>query len=371
MRASLLFYRKLRKEFEKYGLKVNPYNPCVANMTTKSGKQLTVVWRVDDLMASCEDNFELTKFLCYLGKIYGPKLSIHMGRKHNYLRVDMEFNEDGTLGVSTIKYLKNVIVGFPEEIRGKALSPAANHLFLVRDPTEARPLEEERALAFHHMVAQLLFMCSRGRGDIQIAVAFLTMRMKELDKDNWGKLKRVLKYLNGTEYLKLELILESLSVLKWYVDGSHNVHTDCKGHGSAMFMMGKGATSSYSRKIKLNTRSSTETELVVADMYMPEMLWSLHFIQGQGYKAECVGLYQDNTSTQLLIKNGQMLSGKKTKKAKFFFIKDRVNGGEIGVIDCPAKGMWADIMTKPLQGMGFRTMRAELMNCPVNYEDPP
>jgi hypothetical protein len=31
--------------------------------------------------------------------------------------------------------------------------------------------------------------------------------------------------------------------------------------------------------------------------------------------------------------------------------------------------MWADILTKPLQGMAFRTMRAVLMNCPINYED--
>ena len=69
-----------------------------------------------------------------------------------------------------------------------------------------------------------------------------------------------------------------------------------------------------------------EMELVTPDMFMPEMLWSLHFIQAQGYETECVGLYQDNISTQLLIKNGKMSSGKKMKhiKAKFFFIKDRV-----------------------------------------------
>ena len=30
MRASLLFYRKLRKEFEQYGLVINPYDPCLA-----------------------------------------------------------------------------------------------------------------------------------------------------------------------------------------------------------------------------------------------------------------------------------------------------------------------------------------------------
>jgi hypothetical protein len=83
MRASLLFYRKLRKEFEEYGLAVNPYDPCVANMEMKGGKQLAVVWHVDDLMVSCEDDFELTKFSCYLGNIYGTKLSMHMVVNHN------------------------------------------------------------------------------------------------------------------------------------------------------------------------------------------------------------------------------------------------------------------------------------------------
>ena len=104
-----------------------------------------------------------------------------------------------------------------------------------------------------------------------------------------------------------------------------------------MFTMGKGAISSYSRKVKLNTRSSTETELVAADMYMPDMLWTLHFIQEQGYKAECIKLYQDNISAQLLMKNGRFSSGKKTKhiKAKFFFIKDKIDLGELQIVDCP------------------------------------
>ena len=141
---------------------------------TDSGKQLTVVWHVDDLMATCENDFELTKFSCYLGRIYGPKLSMHTGRKHDYLGVDMEFTDDGLLEVSMFKYLRNVIEEFPEKITGRAATPAAGHLFDVRDEKEARPPEEERALAFHHTVAQLLFMATRARRDIQMAVAFLT-----------------------------------------------------------------------------------------------------------------------------------------------------------------------------------------------------
>jgi hypothetical protein len=179
MRASLLFYRKLRKEFEQYGLVINPYDPCVANLETKSEKQLTVVWHVDDLMASCKDDFELTKLSCDMGKIYGRSLSMHLGKKHDYLRVDMEFCDDRALEVSTmIKYLKNVIEEFPEVIKGRAAMPAHDKLFVIRDKKDAKKLSKEQALAFHHTVAQLLFMAMRARRDIQTAVAFLTTREK-------------------------------------------------------------------------------------------------------------------------------------------------------------------------------------------------
>ena len=43
-----------------------------------------------------------------------------------------------------------------------------------------------------------------------------------------------------------------------------------------MMVMGWGAISRYSQKIKFNTRSSTKTELIVVDAYMPEIVWYLY-----------------------------------------------------------------------------------------------
>ena len=106
-------------------------------------------------------------------------------------------------------------------------------------------------------------------------------------------------------------------------------------------------------------------------MYMPEMLWSLYFMQSQGYDVELVELFQDNTSTQLLMNNRRFSSGKKMKhiKAILISIKDRIDAGEMKVTHCPTEEMWADVLTKPLQGRAFRLMRSKLMNCSVNYED--
>jgi hypothetical protein len=118
--------QKLRKELEEYGFVVNPYDPCVANKDIGDGEQMTKIWHVDNLMTLCKLDFELTKFSCYLAKIYGPKLTMHIGWKQGYLGVDLEFHKDGNLQVSVVKYLKCIILGFLELIVGKAASPAGD-----------------------------------------------------------------------------------------------------------------------------------------------------------------------------------------------------------------------------------------------------
>ena len=99
---------------------------------------------------------------------------------------------------------------------------------------------------FHHNVAKLLFICNPARHDIQTPVAFLTMRVKKPDEDDWGKLKRVLKYLNGTGKLSLTLMADDIGIIKWYVDASYAIHNDCHGHTGGMMTLGCGAVTSFS-----------------------------------------------------------------------------------------------------------------------------
>jgi hypothetical protein len=200
--------------------------------------------------------------------------------------------------------------------------PAADHLFKIRAPLEACLLPEQQAIAFHHTVAQLLFL-SRVRRNIQTAVDFLTTRVKAPDEDDWGKVKRLLKYLNGTQILKLTLSAESLSILQWYVDASHQTHDDCRGHAGALLTLGARAVTSSSNKQKVNTKSSTETEPIAVHDKSGDILWTRHFLEAQGYTINENIIFQDNMSTLSLKKNGHTSSSKRTKhiKAKYFFIQ--------------------------------------------------
>ena len=62
------------------------------------------------------------------------------------------------LWVTMIEYLKGVLEDLTEFITGRITIPAANHLFQVRPEDEQALLDEERSTAFHHTVAQLLFV---------------------------------------------------------------------------------------------------------------------------------------------------------------------------------------------------------------------
>ena len=130
--------------------------------------------------------------------------------------------------------------------------PASDHLFKLRE--DGRKLTEELADAFHHMVYELLFAANRARHDIQAAVSLLTTQVKAPDEDDWGKLVRVLKYINGTGYMKLILSADEMNfTVQWYVDGLHQIHEDCRGQIECLMTMGKGAAISLSNIMKCNS----------------------------------------------------------------------------------------------------------------------
>ena len=161
LESALDFYLKLSGELKEKGYKINPYDPCVANKTVK-GAQHTVIWHVDDLKCSHVDPFVNTLFAKWLSSIYGPKIRVNRGKRHDYLGVDFDWSEPGKCKVSMIKYMAQIIADFPEKIDKTATTGGGDNLYKIRDPDDPNLpqdfyLPEQLAQAFHHTLAQLLF----------------------------------------------------------------------------------------------------------------------------------------------------------------------------------------------------------------------
>ena len=368
--ASLLFWLKLSATLrDDMGFEVNPYDWCCMNKTI-NGKQCTILWHVDDLKISHMERDVVTSILNEINDWYGEisPLTITRGKVHDYLGMTIDFTTPGQVKFTMIDYIDDFLSELPDDMRGTAVTPAAAHIFETNteDPVLLNLIDRE---LFHHRVAKLLYLSKRARPDIQLPVAYLCTRVKEANTDDHAKLSRVTRYLDGTIGIPLILSMDESGKMRWYVDAAFAVHNDMKSHTGATMTMGQGAAYSQSSKQKLNTKSSTESEVVGVDDVLPQMIWCRYYLEGQGEEVVDNICYQDNESSMKLEKNGKRSSSKRTRHIaiRYYFITDRVSRGEISIEYCPTEDMVGDYHTKSLQGSPFRRFRNTIMG--IKEED--
>ena len=120
----------------------------------------------------------------------------------------------------------------------------------------------------------------------------------------------------------------------------------------------------------MNTRSSTEAELVGSNDAMSPAMWHKLFIEAQNHRIDEMKLYRDNTSCMQLETHGRRSTSQRTKHlhVRYFYITDRIKNNDLSIEFCPTEDMVADFFTKPLQGETFRKFRRLIMNIPEGNE---
>ena len=380
MVASLLYYQKFTGTLKKEDFIMNPYDPCVWNKMIQ-GKQCTICFHVDDCKISHRSKKVVNNVIEWLRKDYesifedgSGKMKVNRGKVHKYLGMTLDFTTKGQVKISMVDFVKDIIStwekapkssddGFTVVKRGRKgkTTAAPEDLFKVNE--DSAKLNQDMATSFHNIVAKALYLVKRARPDASVAIAFLTTRVRQPDEDDWRKLEHLIEYFKVTTEMPLILGGDSSGVLNWYVDASFAVHPNMRGHTGGGLTLGRGFPIVCSTKQKLNTRSSTESELVGVDDMMPSILWTRYFLKAQGYHVSDNIIFQDNKSSMLLERNGKASSSKRTKhiNVRYFFVTDRISKGEVRVEWCPTKDMIADFMTKPLQGSLFKKFRDLIM----------
>ena len=125
MKATLLFYQKFVGDLMTIGFELNPYDPCVANKTI-NGKQLTLVWHVDDIKESHVESDVFTRICVF--KDGSSKIKLCRGKVYDYLGMNIDYTIKGEVKITMIPYIKKMIKNFREYDPSpdkKANTPAA------------------------------------------------------------------------------------------------------------------------------------------------------------------------------------------------------------------------------------------------------
>ena len=97
-----------------------------------------------------------------------------------------------------------------------------------------------------------------------------------------------------------------------------------RGYTGGIISMGKGTMMHNCSKRKINTKSSTKSEIVAVSDFLPYTIWASYFLKGQGYNLKRNIFYQDNTIAMKMLKIGKDSCGNKSRNIpiRYFFTWD-------------------------------------------------
>ena len=331
---------------------------------------MSIMFHIDDILISHKHPHIVTLFIKKLNAEYGKResLSVTRGFVHDYLGMTFDLRVEGEVALSQYDFAKKLHISLPDDTKnGKyKKTPAPEDLLKVNDASPK--LDGARKETYHCITANTLWLSQRSRSDLQLAIGFHCSRVKDPNEEDWEKLTWLMQYLWYTRFLPMIIcITEDGAII--YIDGSHMIHVDTKGHSGMFTTMGKGAMLNIAKKMGLVTISSTETEIVSTGERMPKCTWFRYFRIAQGDSPTEDTLMQDNKSAILLQKNWPFSTRKGSKhiNVRYFFVVDKIKNKEVKIVYCPTEEMVADYNTKPLQGSLFYYFRNKIMG--IKNED--
>jgi hypothetical protein len=346
--SGMLWYELFSTTLQDMGFVINPYDFCVANANIE-GSQCTVGWYVDDTMIAHKNPAVTDHILQQIESKFGA-MTITRGRQHEFLGMNITFHDDGTASILMPSYIQTSI-----DESGLNLSPTtcptpcAGSLFTI-DPNSPR-LSQAASATFHRVVARLIYVAARARPDILLALAFLCGRVSQPTVQDENKLRQLLGYLADTISLELRLGADSLHEFWSWVVASFATHPEMHSHTGGVISFGRGGIVCKSKKQKINTKSSTEAELIGASDNLPHTLYVKMFMKAQGYSINKATFYQDNKRAIKMELNGKASTGQRSRHidVHYFFITDHSKRSNVTIVHCPTSHMLADFFTKPLQ----------------------
>lgn len=211
---------------------------------------------------------------------------------------------------------------------------------------------------YRSVVGSLQYL-SLTRPNIAFCVNRLAQFMHKPTMDHWTKVKRVLRYLNGSQDHVLYLRHQSPLCLHAFSDADWAGNPDDRSSTSAyVAFLGANPVAWYSKKQSRISWSSTEAEYRALASAAAELTWLQSILQKLHVKipaSPAPTIYCDNIGATNLCANPVFHSRMKHIALDYHFARDQVQK-DVRVSHVSTTDQLADGLTKPLSGSRLRQL---------------
>ena len=243
------------------------------------GKQCKIFWHVDDIKILHVRSNVVDVVLSHLTIKYEKvsALSISRGHVYDYLGIRLNYGTKVKVRITMPKHIKGILEPAAEDMDVIVETPAANHLFTERE--YGYTLTGTQDDLFRNLVAKIFFVSFRSRPNLKTALAFLTTRVRNTDRDEYKKLTRIIRYIREMQVMNLTLEAESMGTILWWINAAYSVNLDLKVHSGGMILLKESVADSKSSRHRINSRSSTESDIIGLYNNMPGVIWTLLLLE--------------------------------------------------------------------------------------------
>ena len=207
---------------------------------------------------------------------------------------------------------------------------------------------------YRSAVGGLMYLMTGTRPDIAqaYAVSIVSRSMENPTKSDVTQVKRIFRYLKGTTDIGIVYRPQDDSnTLECYSDADYGGDkVSGRSTSGVMCLYSGGAISWISQRQASVAISTTESTVVAASEAAREVVWLKRLLNDIVELHGIPEIQIDNEAAIRLAQNPEYHRRTKHIKTRHFFVREKVQEGEIGVKSITSELQIADALTKPLHG---------------------
>ncbi|GBM04437.1 Retrovirus-related Pol polyprotein from transposon TNT 1-94 [Araneus ventricosus] len=237
----------------KCGLKQSNSDPC---LFLNDEKSIYLFVYVDDGIIASEDEQAVKQFLEKLKS----EFSVVIGVANYFLGMQIECLEYGDMFVHQEGYCRKILKHF-EMSECNSVSTPVEKSIITTYHSEFLPA----TVPYREAIGSLMFLAIVSRPDISYAVGVLSQVLDKPQQVHWNMIKRIMRYLKGTEKCGILFQFNEDNTLQCFTDSDYAGDPLSRRSISGMiFMSYGGAVSWRSQRQSCIALSTTEAEFIAA-----------------------------------------------------------------------------------------------------------